>query len=116
MQDEPTEFSFDFWAKLARDDPASFEHARKLMVASLIESAPASAQQRLRGLQWQIDHLRERTTTPLSACLKISNLMWGRVLGEGGLVENIDNLTNQQSPRPRASAKILPIRPEHGEN
>lgn len=116
MQDEPTEFSFDFWAKLSRDDPASFEHARKLMVASLIESAPAPAQQRLRGLQWQIDHLRERTATPLSACLKISNLMWGRVLGEGGLVENIDNLTNQQSPRPRASAKILPIRPEHGEN
>ncbi len=73
MQDEPTEFAFDSWAKLSRDDPASFEHARKLMVESLIESAPT--QPRLRGLQWQIDHLRERTATPLNACLKISNLM-----------------------------------------
>jgi len=115
MSQDDYEFPFDFWARLAVDDPASFEEARQLMIDSLIESAPAERQPRLRGLQWQVDQLRARTPNPLGACVKISNMMWDRVLGQGGLVEHLDRLGKDeaQAPAARAPAPVVPLRPPH---
>jgi len=90
MSNETSEFPFDFWAKLAQEDPDAFEKARKLMLDSLIEAAPARAQPRLKGLQWQIERIRSKAATPLSACLKISDMMWTNVLGEDGLAAQFD--------------------------
>lgn len=109
------EFPFDYWASLAADDPASFEEARRLMIESLIESAPAERQPRLRGLQWQIDQVRALTPSPLGACMKMSNMMWDKVLGAGGLVEHLEELGSGE-PTARAepvSGKIIPLRPPH---
>ncbi len=86
------EFVFDAWARLAQENPPAFEEARRLMLDSLIESAPLSVQPRLKGLQWQIETIRERATTPLGACLKISNLMWQNVVGEKGLATRLQEL------------------------
>lgn len=111
MNHEPTEFPFDFWAKLAREDPNAFEEARKLMLDSLIEAAPPRVQPRLKGLQWQIERVRSKATTPLGACLKISDMMWSNVLGEGGLAAQLKRLGEGESalaPPPR-NADVLPF-------
>jgi len=112
MHHEEGEFPFEFWARLAREDPGAFEDARKLMIDSLIEAAPAAVQPRLRGLQWQIEHIRNRAPTPLSACLKISDMMWTNVLGEDGLAARLTDLgegTLVATPA-RPAADVLPFR------
>lgn len=112
--DTDGEFPFDFWARLAQQDPGAFEEARRLMVESLIESAPARVQPRLKGLQWQIDQVRRRAPNPLSACLKLSNMMWNNVLGEDGLSENLQSLSGGRQRPTRPEATVLPLRREGG--
>lgn len=109
------EFPFEYWARLATDDPSSFEDARRLMIDSFIASAPEDRQERLRGLQWQIDRVRELTPSPLGACIKISNLMWEKVLGSGGLVENLEHLSqgDKAAARPTSEAIIVPFERPH---
>jgi hypothetical protein len=111
MTGEHAEFPFDFWAKLAREDPGAFEEARKLMLDSLIEAAPARVRPRLKGIQWQIEHLRKRATTPLNACLKISDMMWTNVLDVDGLAVHLRGLNEGDPPPagPRHSADVLPF-------
>ena len=108
-QDE--DFPFDQWVSLARHDPNAFESARRQVLQSLIESAPLSQRRRLDGLQWQIDRERERADNPLGACLKISSLMWDKVLGEGGLVDNLEQLAGVKPvcEQPTRQATVLPF-------
>ncbi len=105
-------FAFDKWASLARHDPHGFETARRQVLQSLIESAPLTQRRRLEGLQWQIDRERERSDTPMASCIKISSLMWDKVLGEGGLVDNLEQLSGVKpiSERPRCAASVLPFK------
>lgn len=113
-----TKFSFDHWSRLAQKDPDAFEVQRKLAIERVIAQAPLSKQRRLRGLQWQIDVLRQRAGSPLSACHTLSNLMWESLLGRDGLVESWQAATsvrdlrrNQKDPfaPSRKSAQILPF-------
>lgn len=117
MKDHTDAFDFDEWAALARNDPQGFERARQAVLASLIESAPADTRRRLNGLQWQVDRVRASADSPYRACARISGLMWDKVLGEDGLVENIEVLAGARPlpRRPRRAAKVLPLRrPEQG--
>jgi hypothetical protein len=84
------------------------------MVESLIESTPARVQPRLKGLQWQIDHVRRRAATPLSACLKLSNMMWNNVLGEDGLYGHLQSLSEGGPPPSRPDATVLPLHRKPG--
>ena len=112
MSGDDADFPFDDWARLASEDPDSFEAARRLMIDSLIETAPGPVQARLRGLQWQIDQVRTMTPTPLGACVKISKLMWEKLLGPEGLVEHMERLGSGDKPadRPPAGAQVIPLR------
>jgi hypothetical protein len=115
-EQDPPDFEFDSWARMASEDPSSFEDARRRMLESLIDSAPEHAQTRLRGLQWQVDRMRE-LHPPLSACVKITNLMWDQVLGENGLIANVERLIRNPEPEGRPTAKstatVLPFTPRH---
>jgi Protein of unknown function (DUF3135) len=117
MATENSEFPFDFWANLAQSDPAAFEEARKLMLDSLIEAAPARTQTRLKGLQWQIENIRSRASSPLGACVKISNMMWTNVLGEDGLAANLRGLSEGElaPAMPKKMAKVLSFQREQDE-
>lgn len=112
MSDQETGFPFEFWSKLAADDPSVFEQTRLSMIDSLIESAPEPSRQRLRGLQWQIDHVRDSAANPLGACLRISSMMWEKVVGEDGLTQKLDELSGRResSAPSRQAAEILPFR------
>lgn len=111
MKHDDHDFPFDEWASLATQDPRAFEDARSRVLQSLIESVPDAHRRRLEGLQWQIDRERERADNPLAACIKISGMMWDRVLGENGLVDNLEQLTGQRPVRERRrrNAAVLPF-------
>ncbi len=81
------ELHFDAWTALADSDPQAFEAKRAEIIQEFINSVPPERQQRLRQLQWRIDNVRRRATTPLGACIQISTMMWDSLVGPGGLYE-----------------------------
>jgi hypothetical protein len=68
--------SFNELLKLARENPEALEKFRQEQVELIINQAPIKNQQRLRGLQFQIDAQRAlHPKSPMGACLKISQMM-----------------------------------------
>ncbi len=76
-------FDFEEWKALAENNPKAFEFVRQKMIDSLI--ADAGESERLKRLQWRIDVERERSKTPMSACVRISNMMFNSLYGDTGL-------------------------------
>lgn len=71
------DIDFEHWANLASTDPQKFEQLRQDKISAVINRAPGHRQQRLRGLQWQIDTIRDQhKESAMAACLAISELMW----------------------------------------
>ena len=101
-------FDFDEWKNLAERDPKAFERQRKRAIDEVIASSPESAQGRLRGLQWQIDMQRGRSSNPTQSCLRVYRMMWDVVCGQRGLIAAINGLDQQ---RESASAKVIAMRP-----
>ncbi len=70
------EFDWETWSELARTDPEAFERKRKEAIEALIASAPEHQRKRLIGLQSRVDLERQRSSSALGACIRVSNLMW----------------------------------------
>jgi hypothetical protein len=109
-------FDFDRWAALAQTDPQAFESQRIAAVNALIARMPEERQERLRCLQWRIDIERQRSTNPLQACVRLSDMMWESVVGEHGLLEALRFGANEamHGSKPRemdATANILEFKP-----
>lgn len=67
---------FDYLSKLYETDPEKFEELRVKEIEKLIESAPDTSKNRLRGIQFQIDAKRKiHENSPIGACIAISNMM-----------------------------------------
>jgi len=81
---------FDTMMSMAKDDPEGFEHLRQQMINAVIDDAPEDSRRRLIGLQWRVDQERRLAKTPMGACIRISNMMWESVTGEGGLLEQLN--------------------------
>ncbi len=107
---EQTVFDFDEWVELAKNDPDAFEQKRQDAIGLLLENAPAKSKRRMQGLQWQIDQVRITSSTPMSSCIKISQMMWESAVGESGLVDNIEQLRqNKPAQTPAAKADIIDL-------
>lgn len=87
MPDPAQPRDFDEWRILASSDPEGFEVARRKVLAEAIAQAPENRRQRLEAMQWRLDRVRERSATPLAACISMSDLMWQCLAGEHGLLE-----------------------------
>ncbi len=111
MQNSDTNFNFDEWAKIAKEDPDAFEDMRKKMIQDVIEATSPEVKKRMQGLQWKIDNIRSTSPNPMASCLKISQMMWDNVLGEEGLLENMRKLNDPEQiskpKQPKESATII---------
>jgi Protein of unknown function (DUF3135) len=68
---------FERWATLASTDPHKFEQLRQDEISAIIDNASGKRKERLRGLQWKIDSIRDKHKhSTAAACLAISELMW----------------------------------------
>lgn len=109
-------WDFNEWMALSRSDPTAFEERRRRVVEEAIARAPQRMQPRLRALQWRIDMERARASNPLSACIRLYNMMWKTLYGENGMISAIGRLTGSSpassaEKRPPQSARILPFEP-----
>lgn len=99
---------FDEWAALAKTDPQAFEARRRAVIEDALNQSQPKNRQRLECLQWKIDQIRDRAPNPLSACVKISDMMWDALAGPGGLKERLEQL---QNPGGLARARVLELGP-----
>jgi len=100
------QFDLDEWINLAHSDPDAFERQRKRAINMAIARASQHMQPRLHALQWRIDMERSRASNPLSACVRLSDMMWQRVYGKKGLMDAIGDLT-KTTHFPLRSAKVI---------
>ena len=109
-------WDFNDWMALSRSDPTAFEERRRHVIEEAIARAPQHMQSRLRALQWRIDMERARASNPLSACIRLYNMMWKTLYGENGMMSAIGRLTgstpaSEGGERLPHSAKILTFEP-----
>jgi hypothetical protein len=86
------ELDFEHWAQLAQDDPEAFEASRQAAIEALLDSFPTESRERMRRLQWRIDQERKLAKSPMGACVRLSQMMWRQLLGEGGLRDRLADL------------------------
>jgi hypothetical protein len=114
MQPSDPSSDFDTWMSLAQTDPVAFEERRSRLIEEFIERTPADQQRRLRGLQFKVDMERRRARTPMAACLRISDMMWQAVVGEGGLRDTLNSLgatcIARSTPRHSGMARVIHFR------
>lgn len=109
-------WDFNDWMALSRSNPTAFEERRKRVIEEAIARAPQRMHPRLHALQWRIDMERARASNPLSACVRLHNMMWKTLCGENGMVSAIGRLTGSAPAAARGkwlthSARILPFEP-----
>ncbi len=109
--EELSNIDFDRWAEIARTDPETFEAMRTEIISVCIKNAPRDSQQRMHGLQWQIDCLRTQSDNPLSACLKISRMMWDSLQKLGNVSRDLAHPDPAMRESRPAMATVLPFSP-----
>jgi Protein of unknown function (DUF3135) len=93
---------------LAKESPSQLEAFRLREVELLITSAPESIQRRLRGLQFQIDCKRRLHTSPMGACIELSQMMFDSVSQLNNALQGMRQAKGQPAQAPAAAA-ILPF-------
>lgn len=100
MQELP---DFDTMVLMAKNDPDALEQIRQDMSEQIINDAPENFQRRLRGLQFQIDAQRERSSNPVSAMVKIYDMMFNSFETLNESLNGTDGLnTAMQTPQLKA--------------
>jgi len=104
---------FETLIELSKTDPRALDRIKQEASAALIDEAPAKYQQRLRGLQFQIDMEVRKAKSPMEGCIRISQLMQESL---SKLRSSLNNISQDQplhlvveAPQP-ISAEILPFR------
>ena len=109
-------FNFDEWLELSKQDPKSFESRRLESIEEFINSVPEDKQHRLRCLQWKVDRVREKMATPMAACVAISDMMWDSLDTLNQLYNDYDNVSAVDSgkrvlkPMPNAKVFHFPVK------
>ncbi len=107
------DIDFEHWVSLASSDPQKFEQLRRDKIAAIIDkTSNRQRRQRLRGLQWQIDQIRQQhKDSAMAACLAISGLMWDTFehLAELLQARAEDDNALQQALMPANNAEIIPF-------
>ncbi len=82
------EIDFEHWVTLASTDPQKFEQLRQDKISAIIERTTGHRKQRLQGLQWRIDAIRnQHKSSAAAACIAISELMWETFEQLSGLLQ-----------------------------
>lgn len=78
--DSDSDFDFEYWRKLAEEDPAGYFAERRRLIESFIASAPSRLKAELWQLQGLIDGSRAEAGTPVVAVERMMGML-GDYLG-----------------------------------
>lgn len=97
---------------IARRDPNALDQIKQDAVEALINSAEPTSQQRLRGLQWQVDMELKKSKSPMEGCVKVSEMMHEKLweLKAALRDEEQDDLEAFYDNELDQTAEILPFR------
>lgn len=108
------EFDFDYWCKLAKENPDVFETVRKQEIEKHIATLGDSrTQERLSKLQWRIEMERARAKNPMDAAIRIYDMMWETVGKNFELIQELveivepGNVQTKSIADKRPQAKVL---------
>lgn len=106
-------FDFDEWVALARDDPGAFEARRDALIREAIDQAPLHFQKKLYGLQFQVDMIRQRSSHPLGACVRINRLMMDHLYQqEFGRCEALPDIQTAKYSNKSDNSNLIPFPPD----
>ena len=101
--------AFEVLVDLARNNPQKLERLRRKLTDDIIASAETDQKRkRLEGLQFRVDLERERARSPLSATIKISELMCQSLAELHRSM--VTPLVSEPEPGDRPTAKIIEFR------
>jgi len=100
---------FEYWSNLAQTDPLRFERERNEEVEKVIAQASEDQQERLQRLRWRIDQERAKASNPLSACIRLSKMMWDSVYDKGGLLSALESIHGKGNEIKPQKATIVPF-------
>jgi len=109
---DKNKIDFDKWAELAKSNPHAFEKLRTQFLTNAVNRVSKPKRHKFECLQWRIDKIRQTTKTPLSACIKISQMMWTS-FDELQLQYYADFSNLSPPPTQTKNATILPFQTEH---
>ncbi len=117
MMSSRSSFEFDRWKHLAETDPEAFEVARQQVLNDAIARAPRGQRTRLSRMQWRLDRERELSPNPISACVKMSRMMFDSLYGESGLVEALkgNNAAGQEGESCDEVSNVIAFRSDRRE-
>lgn len=106
--------------ELAQHHPEQLESLRHRWIEHVIQSAPRQRQQRLRGLQFQIDAIRRGSKNPVHICVRLNTMMMTSLHQLHNAVQSsihhqpsLNHQPSQQPPSsPPAKVKLLPFAPK----
>lgn len=103
---------FERWVELAVNDPAEFEVMRQAAIEEFLASVSAERRLHLQRLQWRVDRIRERCTTPMAATIAISEMMWDAFYDLHDHYQDLfgsKTAPRYKQPTHHKSAKVLPF-------
>ena len=103
--------AFEVLLDMARNNPEGLETLRQQLTQAVIDGAQNDAnRRRLEGLQFRIDMERQRARTPLSATIRLSEMMCQSLADlHRSMVERTE--TREPARSNASGARILPFRP-----
>ena len=107
-------FDFDKWKTLHEHDPQKFEIKRRIYIEQIIATTSKRNQRRLKGIIFQVDAIRRRSSNPLKSCIEISQLMWDSFHELNDLLNDFNDAVNGRPallPQENNSAQILEFKP-----
>lgn len=103
-------FDFEKWSALAVSDPEKFEQLRQEKISAFIEDAEQDRQNRLRGLQWSVDRIRDQhSNSSMGACLALTKLMWKTFAQLSQQLETYDKSKGTDTRQCQHQADIIPF-------
>ena len=100
------DFDFNYWSKLAKQDPEAFEAAREAEINKHISSLEdEDVKERMHRLQWRIEIERKRSSSQLNAASRIYDMMWESV---GRNIKALDELADLINPLSNQNEKPKP--------
>lgn len=98
--------SFDEMRLMALEQPQALENLRMLLIAELIQNAPASRRRRLEGLVFVIEAERRKARNPMQACIRLSQMMFDSLVE---LNATLEMRLPASSEEQRPTARVIPF-------
>jgi hypothetical protein len=99
----------DTLMEIAKNDPDALDRIKQQAVEDLITSAGPENQQRLRGLQWQVDMELKMAKNPMAGCIRISEMMHEKLWDLRAALQEQDH-SELEPMYQDMNAQILPFR------